>query len=399
MYSLTCFRLFQYHDDWQFVARHYATSTLVFDLVTSIPVSFVELSIAFECRASGQKSGDHDLAVDGTQLRFIRILKPLRWLKLARIVKLNRIGDAVKFAGDYFGFEPKYQRMMLLAARVVGLIHLGGCVVWLVKVTSSDLDHVDEFLHSLHDDNYEVDMKSINGKLSAYGICTYFVTTIFSTVGFGDISATNAVERFVFSLLMLYGILVFGDLLAELGEINRVSRSQASAIMEKVQAAADFMHGHDVPRALSKEVFRWTRFHYEHRVGNVKRKEFLDSLPAPLQSELVSVIYGAVLKRVPLFDVLYEEGPQFLSQCWSAMQYENFAPDTTVIPLGEPADRLIVIVSGEMNVTVESSDGSGHSDSANFKSGDYLGDFALLEDIDWGKFESNVSFLLLQLER
>ena len=59
------------------------------------------------------------------------------------------------------------------------------------------------------------------------------------------------------------------------------------------------MHGHDVPGALSKEVFRWTRFHYEHGVGNVKRKEFLDSLPAPLQSELVSVIYGAVLKRVP----------------------------------------------------------------------------------------------------
>ena len=57
---------------------------------------------------------------------------------------------------------------------------------------------------------------------------------------------------------------------------------------EKVQAAADFMHGHDVPRALSKEVFRWTRFHYEHRVGNVKRKEFLDSLPATLQSDVAS---------------------------------------------------------------------------------------------------------------
>ena len=49
----------------------------------------------------------------------------------------------------------------------------------LVKVTSSDLDHVDEFLHSLHDDNYEVDMKSINGKLSAYGICIFCDHNVF----------------------------------------------------------------------------------------------------------------------------------------------------------------------------------------------------------------------------
>ena len=33
---------------------------------------------------------------------------------------------------------------------------------------------------------------------------------------FGDMSATNATERLLYSILMLYGILVFGNLLSEL---------------------------------------------------------------------------------------------------------------------------------------------------------------------------------------
>ena len=33
----------------------------------------------------------------------------------------------------------------------------------------------------------------MEGKLKAYSICTYFVTTVFSTVGFGDMSGIEFV--------------------------------------------------------------------------------------------------------------------------------------------------------------------------------------------------------------
>jgi hypothetical protein len=157
------------------------------------------------------------------------------------------------------------------------------------------------------------------GKLSAYGICTYFVTTVFSTVGFGDISANNAVERAFFSLLMLYGIIVFGNVLAELGEVNRVVRTEESEKLEKLQTAADFMRGFDVSKQVVNDVFKWTRFHHEHKAGNIKRKEFLESLPRGLQRQLVTEMFGNVLKQVPLFELLHEEGPSFLSQVYACM--------------------------------------------------------------------------------
>jgi len=113
---------------------------------------------------------------------------------------------------------------------------------------------------------------------------------------------------------MLYGILVFGNLLAELAEINRTARMLELSKMENVQGALDFMHGHDVPRWLNNEVLRYTRFRHEHSSGAEKKKEFLDNLPMNLQRELVTVIFGDVLKKIPLFMLLHEENHSFLME-------------------------------------------------------------------------------------
>ena len=73
---------------------------------------------------------------------------------------------------------------------------------------------------------------------------------------------------------MLYGILVFGNLLSELAELNHAARSEELTKMESVQAAVDFMAGHDVPFSLNNEVLRWTRFHHAHSISNVNKKDF-----------------------------------------------------------------------------------------------------------------------------
>ena len=43
------------------------------------------------------------------------------------------------------------------------------------------------------------------------------------------------------------------------------------------QAAMEFMSGNDVPKSLTNEVLRWTRFHHAQTSGDAKKKEFLGS--------------------------------------------------------------------------------------------------------------------------
>jgi hypothetical protein len=48
-----------------------------------------------------------------------------------------------------------------------------------------------------------------------YVLSMYYINTVFSTVGFGDIQAQNSVER-IFSMVAMYaGTVVFGTLLSE----------------------------------------------------------------------------------------------------------------------------------------------------------------------------------------
>ena len=73
--------------------------------------------------------------MDTNQLRFIRAMKPLRWFKLARVIKLNKAGAAVDFTVDYFSIAPSFHRLLSLCGGMFGPIHLAACVSWLVKVS------------------------------------------------------------------------------------------------------------------------------------------------------------------------------------------------------------------------------------------------------------------------
>ena len=99
---------------------------------------------------------------------------------------------------------------------------------------------VDQFIEGFDTAEYQIDISTSQGKLHLYGISVYWVTTVFSTVGFGDISPVNAIERALTCILMLTGAVVFGNLLAELAEINRATqvrdrRMHASVVCWRVR--------------------------------------------------------------------------------------------------------------------------------------------------------------------
>jgi hypothetical protein len=250
----------QYYDEPKWVAKNYLKNNFIFDMFTSIPVSYVELTIATQCQhaaASGQSGNE---AVGSTQLRFIRILKPLRWFKLARVIKINKASAAIDFIVDYFSISPSVHKTLTLCAGILGSIHLAACFAWLTKVLSSSKDDVTEFVKSFETIDAPIDLGTASGKIEAYWISTYFVTTVFSTVGFGDISPQNFAERMMCMLLMLCGIVVFGNLLAELAEINHATRELEVEKLKRVQHAVDFMNEHNVPASTRTQVRRWTRF-------------------------------------------------------------------------------------------------------------------------------------------
>ena len=78
------------------VAAHYARHGLSFDVFTWIPVSWMEIADWQTCqRATAKVDFDGETGgmekLPGPTLRMIRFMKPFRWFKIARILKMSRM--------------------------------------------------------------------------------------------------------------------------------------------------------------------------------------------------------------------------------------------------------------------------------------------------------------------
>ena len=82
------------------MASEYLKGWFWFDAVTSIPISYLELAIVAECASTGQPPAASDasgaaVTEDPTTLRLMRWVKPMRYFKIIRILKIAKGGEFI----------------------------------------------------------------------------------------------------------------------------------------------------------------------------------------------------------------------------------------------------------------------------------------------------------------
>jgi CRP-like cAMP-binding protein len=387
-----------YIDNRRVVTLMYLKGDFLFDCVTSIPVSFFELAAEAACaKADGSGAG-----ADGN-LRFIRAIKPLRWLKIARVMKVGKAGPVANLLLDHCGIAPQSSKTFKVALMLVMTIHLTACVWWLWKVVGMCPAHVidsksggcaelDDWLDSMKWGGvYERNaLSTMQGKIEVYVISVYLVTMTVTTVGYGDINADNTAERVGYVLLFVVGAFVWGNLLAVITEIHGASAAREQEVLFKVQSTMDFLIANECPTALRTEIIQWTRFSEDHHDDNESKREMIALLPPNLQRGLVRHLYSRVVSRVPVFSYLesVDDGTMadqiqehFINQVFILFEYKTFTPEEVMVNFADPADRLVIIVSGKVQVEFEHS--TIDREPVTLGPGQFFGDMSILGEKDW----------------
>lgn len=186
------------------VTQHYCA--LRFDVVTCVPVSIIEnFAIRVNCGPDGNFVDDAPL-----DLGWLKIFKPLRVAKLARLIKtVPGIFRLIEALEKFMRVPVFLSRLFRLLFAISFTVHTVACLFWLVK---------EAFAASPEDIAAFQEQAGLNpdaGLLDKYMLAAYYITTVFTTVGFGDISAENTPER-IFTIGAMYlGVIVFGMLLSE----------------------------------------------------------------------------------------------------------------------------------------------------------------------------------------
>ena len=354
------------------VAKSYLQGWFIFDVATSIPVSFVELAVLARCDGPSP-SPEESTDSSSNGMRLMRTLKPLRWLKLARILKLTKGGNNIIDTGmDYFNISPKQSKTANILVTLLFSIHAVACMFWLWKIMGYSLDgdgletmRIKQFLDDQTWNTREGydprdELETAAGKFQAYFICVYVTTMTLTTVGYGDISAENTAERIGYVLLFVVGAFVWGNLMADVGDLHTSSSQREKEKMEKLQRVLDFLVDNDCPRKLRYKIIQYTRFREDHLDDQAVKKEIVNELPANLQKGLVRHLYSRVVSRLPLFsyiervdndneanDAIQET---FLNNIFILLKYQTFSPGELLVDFSDPADDVLIFTEGKVFV-------------------------------------------------
>lgn len=119
-----------YFDDFSTVAREYLKGYFWFDVLTSIPISYIELIILADCNSQSTDKASI-VGNDPTHLRLMRWVKPLRWAKIARILKIAKGGEFITQTMEYWNVSPMQAKLIMTTSMLVICIHMLACLWWL----------------------------------------------------------------------------------------------------------------------------------------------------------------------------------------------------------------------------------------------------------------------------
>jgi len=267
------------------IIMNYARGWLWVDLLATLPVSrIVQLM-------EGSVQGAEAMGM----LRALKVAKIARMLKVLRALKLGGLmqlleEQLVSARSMTVAFQlTKLTIMLFLASHcaacawfAVGFwgIEAGFDTTWVLQKELRHKDHFQQWMASF-----------------------YFAVTTGTTVGYGDISATNTLEQVTGSLLLVGAVGYIGHFLARVSQVVS-SLMQGEAEMMKVKRDAMlFMQKRSVGKPLYQKVLRYLDHVYEtDSLTSLDQTGFLEKLSESLQLELRLTVTGNFLKRLPLLE-------------------------------------------------------------------------------------------------
>ena len=206
---------------------------------------------------------------------------------------------------------------------------------------------------------------------SQYITSLYWTVTTLATVGYGDISAHNDIQRLYASFVMLNGVGLFGYAIGNIATLIANLDMAKAAHQQKLDQVNAFLHHKRVPVPLVEKVNDYYRYLWENRMGH-PQEDSLSDLPASLHTEVALFLNRRILEKVPLFR---DAGETFLRDVVLLLKPRVYLPGDYVFRQGDPADSMYFVSKGTLEVLSD----DPAVPKVDLGEGDYFGEIALTQ--------------------
>ena len=328
----------------KFILRKYAKRYLIFDFLSLIPLSIIELSLK-------TTYSEFFLILFYFKLKHFNQLI----LKFEKVIlmnsKLNHILSLFKLVG-----------------RLIFLSHIFACL-WFYVGKTTFYENTWIKVNQLEDqpDSYIF--------LYSY----YFVCVTMNTVGYGEIHPTNPLE-ILFTIVFIYvACILFAYTLNSIGLIlENINKSQKEYLKE-VNLANSFMREKNINFDLRIRVrkyfeYIWTeeKIHKANEEANVIKK-----LSDSLKEEVYFEAYGHIIRNVKFLSRNFSE--ESLRKVVPILKERRYTPDDLIFLDDDLKDYdLYIITKGSVELFISAGSNQSYTTVKKLEAGNVFGEFAFI---------------------
>jgi len=309
--------------DRRLIAVRYFQGWFWIDAPSSVPVELID---AF-------------LEGDSSSLGMLRFLRLFRLLRLLRLLKLGEYIAALEIK---FDLNLTFLRICQMVVSLLFLAHMLGCFWFYCAALVGINDETTTWVSS-YDDGSAMDADAS----TQYLYSVYWALTTLTTVGYGDITPTNNVERAYSLFALLVGALVFGFMLSSIGALVAALDRQAALSEERMDEIKEYMRWRQLPRDLVMRMRRYYTYYYSRKTA-FDEQALLGALTPALRLEVVQYTLKETIGKIPLFASHMD--PMFQMEIFPLLQPVSAAPKETIFNKGDPSQALFFLIKGQVEV-------------------------------------------------